>query len=114
MNKPTREQVEHRAIEILSDTYPLIAETMIEKAEKELTTILSDNNSRKLKILLDNLEVAIGHKYTHIEIKRNPVRHTRFYIKGDRGLFDTVAKKYFCLFELEYDKKYSIEELLND
>lgn len=131
MNKPTREQIEHRAIEKMlkmeySDCdickYKFkcedisciqgLTETMLEQAERELTeTKLSAREKLELRLFLSRLQPATMHDYTHIEIKAKPVRHTRFYIaNGD--FYDSKAGILLCLQSLKYDKRFSIEDLL--
>lgn len=135
MNKPTREQIEHRAIEKLlnfkncnddclffgltreecrKDVFctKAIMEKALEEAEKELTKKLSLEEKQELRLFLSRLQNATMHDYTHIEIRVKPVRHTRFYIaKGD--YYDSKSGILFCLQSLKVDKRYSIEDLLN-
>ena len=140
MNKPTIEQIEHRAIEILSSLDDKESDcdycrvggedcchqncarelmlSALEQAEKELTkTKLSEINRYELAVILKDLKKATGHEYTHIEKITKPIRHTRFYLKerlGVKNVFDTVSGTYLCLLSLELNKKYSIEDLLNE
>ncbi len=94
MNKPTREQIEHRAIEILSSIndkesdcahcrngdgncyHPGCARELmlsaLEQAEEELTPhILTSNQQRTLKEKIESLEKLTGHHYDTIELIEN-------------------------------------------
>ena len=109
MNKPTREQIEHRAIELLLNfdgndycdfcrleetctgyekcTSELV-KTALEKAEEELKDklFLTDNQKSILRNSIETLQNATGHQYEEIE-----------YVKDDRSKTKVMAFKWHSI-----------------
>lgn len=137
MKKPTRSEIEHRAIEKIlnmgsvrcanckyydGESYcsaeknctVALMETALEEAEKELTALSSTEKATIESHILD-LKKATWHGYTHIMFKYEPVAHVRYYHNMfDYGLsYDAVVGSWWVDMNVETNKKYSIEELLN-
>ena len=130
MNKPTREQIEHRAIELMlteenscnfcdktncADGYckEILMKTALRKAEKELTKpkyFKHDESRLYFQKQLADLIGATDHRYKYFEKSTKPVLHMKFYI--DKNEFDTISGMWGAVCGLNYDKKYSIKELL--
>ena len=134
MNKPTREQIEHRAIELmLEETKPdctfcdynedqnncakylcksCLMKTALRKAEEELTPKLFENKKDRdiFYNKLANMTVYLGHTYKFFKKSTKPVRHMRFYESPIK--YDSVSEHWDCVKLLKEDKMYSIEELL--
>ena len=132
MNKPTREQIEHRAIELmlkeekscdfcdhnkLKDCFEgscknNLMKTALRKAEEELTPKLFENAKDRAIFhnKLANMTVYLGHTYKFFKKSTKPVRHMRFYESPIK--YDSVSEHWDCVKLLKEDKMYSIEELL--
>ena len=132
MNKPTREQIEHRAIELmlkeekscdfcdkknLDDCFEgscknNLMKTALRKAEEELTPkyFANDENRLYFQKQLADLIGATDHRYIYFGKSRKPVLHMKFYI--DENEYDTISGVWGTVYSLNYDKKYSIKELL--
>ena len=134
MNKPTREQIEHRAIELMLEetkgscdfcdqNSPLgnclggickinLMKSALRKAEEELTPKLFENKKDRdiFYNKLANMTVYLGHTYKFFKKSTKPVRHMRFYESPIK--YDSVSEHWDCVKLLKEDKMYSIEELL--
>ena len=135
MNKPTREQIEHRAIELMLEetkgscdfcdqNSPLgnclggickinLMKTALRKAEEELTKpkyFSNDENRRYFQKQLADLIGATDHRYKYFEKSLKPVPHMKFYIYENE--YDTITGIWGTAYSLNYDEKYLIEELL--
>ena len=130
MNKPTREQIEHRAIELMlnkesncsfcdrtncADGYckEILMKTALRKAEEELTKpkyFSNDENRRYFQKQLADLIGATDHRYKYFEKSLKPVPHMKFYIYENE--YDTISGIWGTAYSLNYDEKYLIEELL--
>lgn len=126
MNKPTREQIEHRAVENMLNQGGFISSLIqahLEKAEKELTpSILTSNQQRILRGKLQALGEVTGHKYDtiqYIEYPSNDYKSIRLgYISSKDGYRyeDTITGGTFIKFADDVFKKnefYEIKDLLN-
>ena len=129
MNKPTREQIEHRAIELMLNEEQscgfcdkidcvkgpckkVLMKTALRKAEEELTPKLFENKKDRdiFYNKLANMTVYLGHTYKFFKKSTKPVRHMRFYESPIK--YDSVSEHWDCVKLLKEDKMYSIEELL--
>ena len=134
MNKPTREQIEHRAIELMleetkdscefcdknyrEDCFDRscknnLMETALRKAEEELTKpkyFSNDENRRYFQKQLADLIGATDHRYKYFEKSLKPVPHMKFYIYENE--YDMISGIWGTAYSLNYDEKYFIEELL--
>ena len=135
MNKPTREQIEHRAIELmLEETKPdctfcdynedqnncakylcksCLMKTALRKAEEELTKpkyFARDEDRCYFQKQLADLIGATDHRYKYFEKSLKPVPHMKFYIYENE--YDTITGIWGTAYSLNYDQKYLIEELL--
>jgi len=129
MNKPTREQIEHRAIELMLNEEQscgfcdkidcvkepckkVLMKTALRKAEEELTPKLFENLKDRAIFhnKLANMTVYLGHTYKFFKKSTKPVRHMRFYESPIK--YDSVSEHWDCVKLLKEDKMYSIEELL--
>ena len=127
MNKPTREQIEHRAIELMLEeggscafcdqNSPLgncfggkckssLMKTALRKAEEELTPkyFASDESRLYFQKQLADLIGATDHRYKYFEKSRKPVLHMKFYI--DENEYDTISGIWGTAYSLNFDKKY--------
>ena len=135
MNKPTREQIEHRAIELmLEEIKPdctfcdynedqnncakylcksCLMKTALRKAEEELTKPKYFENEKRLNdfaISLERLTQATTHVYKYIKVCNKPVSHMRFYFELDK--YDSIEGVWLCAELLKYNIAYPIKELL--
>ena len=133
MNKPTREQIEHRAIELMlkeegscefckhhkedscANYYckSALMETALRKAEEELTKPKYFENEKRLNdfvISLERLTQATTHVYKYFKVCKKPVSHMRFYFATDK--YDSIEGVWLCAELLQYDIAYPIRELL--
>ena len=129
MNKPTREQIEHLAIEKLLKNIPNTTEYFLREAEEELKDklFLTDKQKDVLRSAIEKLEQATGHKYEDIcydnsditnkhmaflwylktYCDNQPLFKERTYIDRVSGMFVSFADEAF-----ENGKVYKLEEIL--
>ena len=130
MNKPTREQIEHRAIELMLNEEQscgfcdkidcvkepckkVLMKTALRKAEEELTKpkyFSDDENRRYFQKQLADLIGATDHRYKYFEKSLKPVPHMKFYIYENE--YDMISGIWGTAYSLNYDQKYLIEDLL--
>lgn len=144
MNKPTRSEIEHRAVEILLNLKETgsacqickyrgdlsccgevscsnaLMESALEKAEKELTQILSPKQKIQLKNRLDELEKVTKHKYISFtyynDIEDNKFVNLEYKYIQNEFRVDMIHVPFVSFADevFESGKEYNIEELLND
>lgn len=142
MNKPTRSEIEHRAVEILLNLKEAgsacqickyrgdlsccgevscsnaLMESALEKAEKELTSLLTHNQKHQLEAQLNKLQELTKNKYESLEYDTlRKKMYLYFFDKGGERKFDVINGGSFITFAddvFELNKEYDIqEELLN-
>lgn len=120
--KPTREQIEHRAIEILKGEYPDLADYCMKEAERQLIEYgyLTVKQKHILGEKLSEIENATRHPYKELTFHRVDQYHSyvdlAFTNKDGTLGCDTISGTFVSFADdvFENGRAYDIERLLHD